>query len=75
MRNAAIDLIDLGLNTLGRRPLLTAIIVYSIAFGAAALIVAMAESRDTTCNPNPNKTDPVYMALVAPNGIGRVSGT
>jgi hypothetical protein len=69
MRNTANHLIDLGLSCVGRRPVLTALIVYSVAFGAAALIVAFAESRDTTCNPNPKTPDPVYMALATSGGI------
>jgi hypothetical protein len=67
MKNIAVNLIDLGLGIVSRRPALTVMLVYSVAFGAAALIMTFAERRDTTCNPNPQRSDHLYMALIAPD--------
>ena len=67
MRNIAVHLIDLGMSSLGRRPVLTVLIAYSVAFAVAALIVTLfAERRDTTCNPNSGRADHLYMALATP---------
>lgn len=47
---------------LSRRPVLTVLIAYAVAFGVAALIVTCAEKRDTTCNPGPGQANHRYLA-------------
>jgi len=56
---------NLSLNSLDRRPMLTAILVYAIGFGIAALIVLLALSREASCAPNPQIPQQRYIVWVA----------
>lgn len=53
------------------RPMLTAMMVYLVGFGVAALIVAIAMWRQTSCSPNPQKSRQLYMVLAAPGVADR----
>jgi len=68
MSNMATRFIKLSVTGLQRRPLLTVLMVYSVGFGVAALIVAFTLLRDTFCGPNPRKQ---YLVSIAPNIAGR----
>lgn len=57
----------LGLRSLDRRPMLTAMMVYLIGLSVAALIVAFAVWRDPSCSPNPQQFHPRYMVSIAPH--------
>ena len=45
--------------------MLTAILVYAIGFGIAALIVLLALSREASCAPNPQIPQQRYIVWVA----------
>jgi hypothetical protein len=63
MSNMAAKRVDLRLSSLDRRPILTAMMVYLAGLGVAALIVAFAVWRESSCSPNPSqKFRPQYMA-------------
>jgi hypothetical protein len=49
------------------RPMLTAMMVYVVGFGVAALIVAVSMWRQTSCSPNPQKSQQLYMVSAAPD--------
>jgi putative ABC transport system permease protein len=71
MSNMAARFIDRSLTSLDHRPLLTALMVYSVGIGAAALIVAIALLREPSRHPNPQKSQLLYLVSVAPNIAGR----
>ena len=66
MRNKLARFIDFGLSSLERRPMLTAMMMYAIGFGAAALIVAIAVWREASCSLTPQKFHPLYVVSIAP---------
>lgn len=65
MRITAAKSIDLRLSSLARRAMLWAMMMYTVVFGVAALVVACALWREASCSPNPQKFHPLYMALSA----------
>jgi hypothetical protein len=69
MINMTAKFIEVGFSGLARRPLLTAMTVYFIGFGVAALIVTFAAPREATCNQQ--KSHKPYMALITPNIAGQ----
>jgi len=71
MRNMVAKFIDFGLRSLERRPMLTAMMMYAVGFGAAALIVSFAVWREASYSPNRQKSYPLYMVSIAPNFVGR----
>lgn len=71
MGNMAAKLIDCSLSSLRHSPLLTVLTVYLVGFGVAGLIMAFASLRETSCSPNPQKSQPLYMVSIAPNIAGR----
>jgi hypothetical protein len=58
MRNAAGNFINLTLN---RRPVLTAIMVYSVGFGAVALMAAVAVWRANSNCPLSHRSEQPYV--------------
>jgi len=58
MRNTAGNFIHLSLN---RRPVLTAMMVYSVGFGAAALMAAVAVWRANTNCPLSHRAEQPYV--------------
>jgi hypothetical protein len=66
MRNTTAKSIDLRLSSLARRAMLWAMMMYTVAFGVAALVVAFALWREAPCSPTPQKFHPLYMVLSAP---------
>jgi hypothetical protein len=66
MRNTMAKSIDLRLSSLARRAMLWAMMMYTVAFGAAALVVAFALWREASCSPAPQKFHPLYMVVSAP---------
>jgi hypothetical protein len=60
MTNMAGEFIHLSLNALGRRPLLTAMLVFLVAFGMAAFAVW----RGTSGNSNPRRTELPYLVWI-----------
>jgi hypothetical protein len=71
MRHMAANATDHRLNSPDLRPMLTAMMVYLVGFGAAALIVAFAMWRQTSCSPNPQQSRQLYMVLASPDLAGR----
>jgi hypothetical protein len=71
MQNMAAKSTDLRLSGLDIRPMLTAMTVYLFGFGVAALVVAFAVGRQTSCTPNPQTFHQPYMVLTAPNVADR----
>jgi hypothetical protein len=67
MRNMAPRSIDMSMSRWDRRPVLTAMMVYSIVLGLAALLVAFAVWRETSWNPGPQKSYQLYMVLTPPD--------
>jgi hypothetical protein len=67
MRNMAPKSMDMSMNRWDRRPVLTAMMVYSIVLGLAALLVAFAVWRETIWNPGPTKSYQLYMVRSAPD--------
>jgi hypothetical protein len=59
------------LNSPALRPMLTAMSVYLVGFGVAALIVTFAMWRQTSCSPNSQKSQELYMVLAAPGFADR----
>jgi hypothetical protein len=62
---------DHCLNSPDLRPMLTAMMVYLVGFGLAALIVAVSMWRQTSCSPIPQKSRQLYMVLAAPGFADR----
>jgi hypothetical protein len=61
MRNTAANFIQLSLN---RRPVLTAVMVYSIGFGAAALMAAVAVWRANASCPLSHRPEQPYVVQI-----------
>ena len=61
------NLADHRLSGLNLRPMLTAMAVYLVGFGVAAVIVAVSMWRQTSCSPNPPKSQQLYMVLAPPD--------
>jgi hypothetical protein len=57
MTNMAGEFIHLSLNTLSRRPVLTAMVVFLVAFGIAAFAVW----RGASSKSNPHRTEFLYL--------------
>lgn len=66
MRNTAANFIQLSLN---RRPVLTAMMVYSIGFGAAALMAAVAVWRANASCPQSRRPEQPYVVQIADRGF------
>jgi hypothetical protein len=71
MRHMAAKFTDQRLSGPDLGPMLTAMMVYLIGFGVAALIVSVAMWRQTSCSPNPQKSRELYMVLAAPDFADR----
>ncbi|MBB3227328.1 putative ABC transport system permease protein [Luteibacter sp. Sphag1AF] len=56
--------LQLGLRSLRRNPMLTALMVMAIGFGVAASMTTYSVFRATSRNPIPQKSDVLYMAQV-----------
>jgi hypothetical protein len=67
MRNLAPKSMDMSMSRWDRRPVLTAMMVYSIVLGLAALLVAFAVWRETSWTPGPQKSFQLYMVLTVPD--------
>ena len=61
MTNMAGEFIQLSLNTLSRRPVLTAMVVFLVAFGIVAFVVWRAASSHS----NPQRTSFPYLVRVS----------
>ena len=61
MRNMAAKSTDHRSSGPDLRPMLTAMMVYLVGFGVAALIVGLAMWRQTSCSPNPQRSQQLYM--------------
>jgi hypothetical protein len=68
MRNMVPKSMDMSMSRWDRRPMLTAMMVYSIVLGLAALLVAFAVWRETSCTTGPQKSYQLYMVLATPGG-------
>ena len=71
MSNIAARFLDMSLNGLDRRPVLAAMMAYSLGLAVAALVVTIAMWRETSCSPNPQKSNPSYLVWNASNEAGR----
>ena len=69
MRNMAPKSMDMSMSRWDRRPVLTAMMVYSIVLGLAALLVAFAVWRESIWNPGPQRSYQLYMVLTAPDRV------
>jgi hypothetical protein len=68
MRPTAAHLIHLGLNSLSRRPVLTAVMVYSIGVGVAVLMAVIAAWRAPSRCPPTRSSAGLYVVHI-PAGI------
>jgi hypothetical protein len=64
MRTTAGDYFNAALQGLRRRPVLTAMIVYAVVFGAAVLMAAFAAWRSTASCPM-SRSKPVYVVQLS----------
>ena len=64
MKNTAANFIHLSFN---RRPVLTAMMVYSVGFGAAALMAAVAVWRANSSYPPSHKPEQPYVVQIISN--------
>jgi hypothetical protein len=64
MRHTAARFIHLGLNSLNRRPVLTAVMVYSIAVGVAVLMAVIAAWRASSRCPTLGSSAGLYVVHI-----------
>ena len=60
--------VELGLRSLRRNPLLTALMVMAIGFGVAASMITWSVFRAVSGNPIPQKSSQLYTALIDSRG-------
>ena len=60
--------VELGLRSLKRNPLLTALMVMAIGFGVAASMITWSVFRAVSGNPIPEKSNQLYTALIDSRG-------
>jgi|ERR1035441_1667116 hypothetical protein len=65
--NMAANFSNLGLSSLHRRPVLTALMVYFVGFA----VVAFAVWRGASSNPNPRKCEEQYLVQSSADIVGR----
>jgi hypothetical protein len=75
MRTTAADYFNTALQGLRRSPVLTAILVYSIVFGAAVLMAGFAVWRSTASCPMSRSRPAVYVAQMSADSTGEPART
>jgi hypothetical protein len=75
MRTTAGDYFNAALRGLRRSPVLTAILVYSIVFGAAVLMAGFAVWRSTASCPTSRSRPAVYVAKMSADSSGEPART
>jgi hypothetical protein len=72
MRTPVAHYLHASLCSLRRRPVLSAMMVYSIGFGAAALIATFAVWRSTSMCPGLRRPEHLYVVRIVSGHAGRI---
>jgi hypothetical protein len=72
MRTPVARYLHASLCSLRRRPVLSAMMVYSLGFGAAALIATIAVWRSTSLCPSLRRPEHLYLVRVVSVHSGRI---
>jgi hypothetical protein len=72
MRSPVARYLHASLCGLRRRPVLSVMMVYSIGFGAAALIATIAVWRSSSLCPSLRRPEHLYVVRVVPVPAGRI---
>ena len=72
MRTPVARYLHASFSSLRRRPVLSAMMVYSIGFGAAALIATFVVWRSTSMCPTLRRPEHLYVVRVVAGDAGRI---